>query len=529
MPFVLFLLGAAAVGLAVAAQKKGGGAIHEGGRGRTYTLDADLPPDLRRRVQYALAHERSGPTLLVLASEYAHQGYPLTATALTQRAIELGATPQFPPPPSAYPAPPPLGQPTSPPPPPPPPAEQASPFKLPFPVPPGLSVPPELALELSQLNPSDLAQLPEPPRARVLAAIASEKSKTALETLAQEMDAHGFPVAAKWLRAKIALLRLLPPPPPPHLPDPPIPDWAVPQGTPAAWPIPQAQPPAPEPPVHSAPPAPPIHLPPAPPPAPPTTTAPSPPPVHLPPPPPPAPPTVSTPSIALDKGMPLETQSAVLGALMTEQEPDKLEAFAHELQAKYPLAAGLLMAKANVLRPHLPGLPALPIPAPTTNSPTPPAPHPPTPPHGGEDPAPAHSAYPVGDESTRSGRNAGRPVGYPFIHLHGESTYPAKIAQEATGNAGNYLELSHINPHFVKDGTHWTNIQTGDAINVPWAWAPKLAGRYHLELDPGVTAPTGGASVVSTVAQGPAQAGSPATSTALAVANGGHNGLATHS
>ena len=54
MPFVLFLLGAAAVGLIAAsasASDKGKGG---GGGGRTYTLDANLPPQLRQQVLAAV-------------------------------------------------------------------------------------------------------------------------------------------------------------------------------------------------------------------------------------------------------------------------------------------------------------------------------------------------------------------------------------------------------------------------------------------------------------------------------------------
>jgi hypothetical protein len=102
---------------------------------------------------------------------------------------------------------------------------------------------------------------------------------------------------------------------------------------------------------------------------------------------------------------------------------------------------------------------------------------------------PTPLAYPIGDDSTRTGRNAGRPAGYPFIHLRGESTYPAKIAKQATGNEMNYVQMSRLNPQFSKDGVHWVNIQTGDALNIPWEWAPKLAGLYHIEVDPGVAAP----------------------------------------
>jgi hypothetical protein len=125
---------------------------------------------------------------------------------------------------------------------------------------------------------------------------------------------------------------------------------------------------------------------------------------------------------------------------------------------------------------------------------------------------PIPSALPIGDDTTRTGRNAGRPSGYPFIHLRGESTYPAKIAGQATGNQGNYTQMSTINPQFAADGVHRKNIQTGDALNIPWAWVPKLSSLYRIEVDPGVQAP--GFPVL-------------AASTALAK-KGGSNGLATH-
>jgi hypothetical protein len=105
---------------------------------------------------------------------------------------------------------------------------------------------------------------------------------------------------------------------------------------------------------------------------------------------------------------------------------------------------------------------------------------------------PVPGSYPIGDDSTRSGRNAGRPAGYPFILLHGESTYPAKISKQATGTEANYPQMSKINPQFAKDGVHWINIQTGDALNIPWDWAPKLAALYRIQVDPGVTPPVYG-------------------------------------
>ncbi len=187
----------------------------------------------------------------------------------------------------------------------------------------------------------------------------------------------------------------------------------------------------------------------------------------------------------LDPGMPIEMQRAVVGALTTENDPAKLEGFASAIQAQYPISSGLLMAKAQALRLAHPS-------APFPVSPAPPAPTPPVPIAPAVLPFPVPqvpSAFPVGGDSTRTGRNAGRPTGYPFILLRGESTYPAKIAQQATGSETNYPQMSKINPQFAKDGVHWVNIQSGDALNIPWDWAPKLAGTYLIEIDPGVTPP----------------------------------------
>jgi hypothetical protein len=132
---------------------------------------------------------------------------------------------------------------------------------------------------------------------------------------------------------------------------------------------------------------------------------------------------------------------------------------------------------------------------------------------------PIPGGLPIGDASTRTGRNAGRPSGYPFIHLRGESTYPAKIAKQATGSEANYPQMSTINPQFAKDGVHWINIQTGDALNIPWSWVPKLVSLYRIEVDPGVAPPPA-------FAPSPAVAAHP-PSAALAVRKGGSNGLAT--
>jgi hypothetical protein len=90
MPFVLFLLGAAAVGLIAASASASDKGKSGGGGGRTYTLDKNLPPALRQQVLAALATEKNPASLLAFAADCANQGYPLAATALTQRAVELG-------------------------------------------------------------------------------------------------------------------------------------------------------------------------------------------------------------------------------------------------------------------------------------------------------------------------------------------------------------------------------------------------------------------------------------------------------
>ena len=419
MPFVLFLLGAAAVGLIAASASAGDKGKSGGGGGRTYTLDKNLPPALRQQVLAALATEKNPASLLAFAADCANQAYPLAATALTQRAVELGgAQPQ----PSPQPSP----QPT-----------------------PGL-------------NPVDPGLLPEPPRSQVLAALQFGTDPNALEALAVQVNQQGYTYAAQALRLKEAALRAMPPQPQPQ----PAPTPVQPQPLPLPVPTPVQPQPAPQPaPVNP---------------------------------------------FSLDPGMPPAMQAAVLGALTTEQDPVKLQAFAQSIQNLYPIAAGLLMAKANALR-------LQPGPAPTPVGPTPvvppgpgPSPQPPPMPPPGVLPTPG--TLPIGDDSTRSGRNAGRPSGYPFIHLRGESTYPAKIAGQATGNQGNYPQMSAINPQFAADGVHWKNIQTGDALNIPWAWVPKLSSLYRIEVDPGVQPPS--LPVL-------------ATSTALA-RKGGPNGLATH-
>jgi hypothetical protein len=259
MPFLLFLLGAAAVAL-VASQAK---ASPKGG-GRTYTLDANLPPQLRQQVLAALSTETNPQKLFVFAAQLVQQGYPLSAQALMQRGVQLGGTPPWQPQPAPSPAP--------------------IPGPSPAPTP--------------NANPMDPNQLPDPPRTQVLLALSTGTDPGTLPQLAAQMDAQGYTYAATALRAKAALLNVAPQPQPSPAPGPsPMPPPGVlPSPAPSPSPLPTPSP------------------------------------------------------LSLDPGMPPQMQSAVLGALTTETDPAKLSAFAQEIQAQYPIAAGLLMTKALALR-----------------------------------------------------------------------------------------------------------------------------------------------------------------------------------
>jgi hypothetical protein len=302
--------------------------------------------------------------------------------------------------------------------------------------------------------------LPVALRNQVLAALATNSDPTTLLAFAASLDAAGYPLSAAALQQKTAALGGPQALPVPAFPQQPMPSPQQQQPLPSPVSPPAAATPIPVvPTIPSSPPQP----------------APSAPQAPLPNP------------FSLDPNMPPSMQSAVLGALTTETDPVKLQAFAQEIQAQFPIAAGLLMAKANALRVVPTSIPTLPItPPPSLPAVVPP----PSPLQLPAMPPGSLSALPIGDNSTRTGRNAGRPSGYPFIVLRGEATYPAKIAQQATGSQANYPQMSKLNPQFAKDGVHWINIQKGDALNVPWAWVPKLAPLYLVEVDPGVQPPS---------------------------------------
>src|SRR5262249_12613813 len=99
-------------------------------------------------------------------------------------------------------------------------------------------------------------------------------------------------------------------------------------------------------------------------------------------PPAPAPPPAVAPAapipampMGFDPGMPPDIAQAVTNALATETDPQKLRGFAATLSPKYPIAAGLLVAKANALALIQPPAPQpSPFPVPTPVGPVPNAP-----------------------------------------------------------------------------------------------------------------------------------------------------------
>ena len=72
-------------------------------------LDANLPDDSRQLVEYSMKNVRDADALDSMAQQFAQQGYPLTAYALSKRAQTLrgGFSPAPPPalPPQPQPAP----------------------------------------------------------------------------------------------------------------------------------------------------------------------------------------------------------------------------------------------------------------------------------------------------------------------------------------------------------------------------------------------------------------------------------------
>ncbi|HEX7667011.1 MAG TPA: hypothetical protein VF407_20920, partial [Polyangiaceae bacterium] len=330
----LLLLGGATVALAAASSKKQNAVPP--GTVRTYTLDTTLPSTVRGQVLAALATEQDPTKLDAFASAIAPT-YPLSAAALREKAsmLRAGTLPK---------------------------------------------------------NPVDLlTQVPDPPRTQVMQQLMMQNDPNALEAYAQQLEAQ-YPAAAAALRMKEAVLRgqapeVAPPTSGNPLPTPPAAAANVP-ATPApaapSVPLPPPIQPAPAPTaiptMPSFPSLPSLSslpglVPPA------ATVTPNAPPAPTPSP-TPLPSPAGPPFLpGLDANMPPEMQKAVAGALTTESDPAKLEGFASAIQAQYPIASGLLKAKAEALRlmsggPSLPSMPIPSAPIPATPSPivAPPAP-----------------------------------------------------------------------------------------------------------------------------------------------------------
>ena len=265
--------------------------------------------------------------------------------------------------------------------------------------------------------------MPPPLRDQVLAALTTEQDPAKLDAFAAAL-ASNYPLSAAALRTKAAMLRSWAPPPVPPMP--------VPVPVPIA---PAPQPPSPQP---------------APSPMPPPGVLPEPAPVQPAPAPVPIPPPSPAPSPSpllggLDPGMPLEMQKAVVGALTTETDPAKLEGFASAIQGQYPIAAGLLMAKAEALRLVHPPVPGPPIPIPPVPISPVPVPVPPIPPA----PVPTSGTYTV---------------------ISGD--YPIKIAQKLTGDGSRWRQLVAANPQkkLAADG-NFATLLPGEVLKLPASWA----------------------------------------------------------
>jgi hypothetical protein len=281
--------------------------------------------------------------------------------------------------------------------------------------------------------------MPPQMRDQVLAALTMEQDPARLEWFASAIW-MSYPLAAAALRTKAAMLRPLPAPSPAvpvPLPIPPVP-------APSVEPPPRPVPPPPPPVVPRPPPpiAPPPVVPPPIEPAPPSPVPVGPPmPIPIPP--------LPAPLLGgLDPGMPLEMQRAVLGALTTESDPAKLQGFASAIQGEYPVAAGLLMAKAQALLLARPIIPPAPIPGRPQPGPQP-LPVPPSP-------------VPVVTNGTYAVQSG---------------DFPIKIAQKLVHDGARWHELVAANPNKKRaaDG-NFATLLPGEVLKLPASWTPTPSG-----------------------------------------------------
>jgi nucleoid-associated protein YgaU len=265
------------------------------------------------------------------------------------------------------------------------PAPVVQPAPAPSPSPANPSVP---ALSIPGLDPgipADLAQA-------VMTELATDTDPTKLQTYAQEIQSQ-YPMAASLLSAKanslIALAQSLTPPTP-----------VAPPVTPVAPSIPVTPPSVPVNPVV------PVVAPAGP----------------------------SGSMLGMDANMPPQTVQLVVSELANEQDPAKLQALAAQLAPQYPIAAGLLNTRANVLLAMQPPATIVPSPSPT--------------------PTTVASTYTVQQDD-----------------------YPWKIAAHFTGHGARWPELVAANPQKTKgkDG-NFASLLPGEKLALPSSWTPPQNG-----------------------------------------------------
>ncbi len=155
---------------------------------------------------------------------------------------------------------------------------------------------------------------------------------------------------------------------------------------------------------------------------------------------PPAPAGASVPAgaAALDPGMPGTVAQAVLTALATEGDAATLRNFASSIMATYPIAAGVLLAKANTLGVliNLPGAPA------------------------------NNTTFPAVLHIPSSTPTTGAQT---YKVIAGDS--PSRIAKKLIGNDARWPELVAANPQKPKAANgNFKNLQPGDVLQIPASW-----------------------------------------------------------
>jgi nucleoid-associated protein YgaU len=163
----------------------------------------------------------------------------------------------------------------------------------------------------------------------------------------------------------------------------------------------------------------------------------------------------------LDAGMPPEMQRAIMGAIGTETDPEKLEGFAGAIAAQYPVGASALMAKMQELRLGLGPGPRTPVSPSSSATPgSPPA-------------AVADGSYKVA-----------------------AGDFPIRIAAKVTGDGNRWPELVAANPQ-KKTGAdgNFASLQPGEVLRLPESWS----------TPPTTSTPSAAPTVAPTVSSPPTQ------------------------